>query len=86
MTQNSMNVLNYLKNAGVGQKLTVKTVQEALGLPNPGSVTGSVSGLVRKGYAEWFKENVPDEDGNMRKQTFFFLTDAGAAFDPTAEA
>ena len=85
MTENSRQVFDYLKSAGAGVKFTTKQVQEALGFEKAGSVTGSVTGLVRKGYAERFKETVEVEEGKTKEISYFCLTEAGAAFDPDAE-
>jgi hypothetical protein len=85
MTENSRKVFEYLKSAGAGVKFTTKDVQKALGLEKAGSVTGSVSGLVKKGYAERFKEEVETEDGKVKEVSYFCLTEAGANFDPDAD-
>lgn len=86
MTENSRKVLDFLKGAGAGEKFTTKQVQEALGFEKAGSVVGSVTGLSRKGYAEWFKETVETEDGKTKEVSYFCLTEAGMAFDPDAAA
>jgi len=86
MTENSRKVFEYLKSAGAGVKFTTKQVQEALGFEKAGSVTGSVTGLCRKGYAERFKETVEKENGKTEEVSYFCLTEAGAAFDPDADA
>ena len=80
MTENSRKVFEYLKDAGPGVKFTTKQVQTALNFEKAGSVTGSVTGLVKKGYAERFTE--VGEDGKEIK--YFALTEAGMAFDPDA--
>lgn len=85
MTEGSRKVFEYLKSAGAGVKFTTKQVQEALGFEKSGSVTGSVNGLVKKGYAERFKEEIETEDGKTKTVSFFCLTEAGAAFDPDAD-
>ena len=85
MTEGSRKVFDYLKSAGAGVKFTTKQVQEALGFEKAGSVTGSVTGLCKKGYAERFKETVETEDGKTKEVSYFCLTEAGAAFDPAAE-
>ena len=85
MTENSRKVFDYLKSAGAGVKFTTKQVQVALGCEKAGSVTVSVTGLVRKGYAERFKETVEVEEGKTKEISYFCLTEAGAAFDPDAE-
>lgn len=56
MTPNSRKVFDFLKGNGVGVKFTTKDVQEALNLEKAGSVTGSVTGLVKKGFAVREKE------------------------------
>lgn len=89
MTENSRKVFEYLKAAGAGVKFTTKQVQKDLGFEKAGSVTGSVTGLVRKGYAERFTETeeytTEKGDVKIREVKYFALTEAGAAFDPDAE-
>ena len=85
MTENSRKVFEYLKAAGAGVKFTTKQVQEDLGFEKSGSVTGSVTGLCKKGYAERFTETVEDENGKKTEVKKFALTEAGANFDPDAE-
>ena len=80
MTENSRRVFDFLREAGAGVKFTTKQVQTALNLEKAGSVTGSVTGLVKKGLAERFAE--VGEDGKEIK--YFALTEAGMAFDPDA--
>ena len=84
MTEGSRKVFEYLKNAGAGVKFTTKEVQEALGFEKAGSVTGSVTGLVKKGFAVREKE-MREVDGKQKEVSVFYLTEAGAAFDPDAE-
>ena len=84
MTENSRKVFEYLKSAGAGVEFTTKQVQEALGFEKAGSVTGSVTGLVKKGYAERFKKTVETEDGKTKEVSYFCLNEAGMAFDPDA--
>lgn len=85
MTEGSRKVFEYLKAAGAGVKFTTKEVQTALGFEKAGSVTGSVTGLVKKGYAERFTETVTDENGKSTEVKYFALTEAGANFDPDAD-
>ena len=85
MTEGSRKVFEYLKAAGAGVKFTTKDVQTALGFEKAGSVTGSVTGLVKKGYAERFTESVTDENGKTTEVKYFALTEAGANFDPDAD-
>lgn len=84
MTPNSRKVFDYLKAAGVGVRFTTKEVQEALGFEKAGSVTGSVTGLVNKKFALREKEMRTDAEGKSKEVSVFYLTEAGAAFDPDA--
>ena len=81
MTESSKRVFDFLKAAGPGVKFTTKQVQSALNLEKAGSVTGSVTGLCKKGYCVRFSE--PGEDGKEIK--YFALTEEGMAFDPDAD-
>lgn len=85
MTEGSRRVFEYLKAAGVGVAFSTKEVQEALGFEKAGSVTGSVTGLVKKGYAERTTETVTDESGKTKEIKKFYLTEAGMNFDPDAD-
>lgn len=82
MTENSRKVFEYLKKAGVGVSFTTKEVQTALGFEKAGSVTGSITGLVNKGYATRFTETVETEDGKVKEVKKFALTESGFNFDP----
>lgn len=84
MTPNSRKVFDFLKGNGVGVKFTTGEVQKALDLEKAGSVTGSVTGLVNKGFAVREKE-MREVDGKQKEVSVFYLTEAGAAFDPDAE-
>ena len=68
----------------VGVKFTTKDVQEALNLEKAGSVTGSVTGLVKKELAVREKET-REVDGKQKEVSVFYLTEKGAAFDPDEE-
>lgn len=85
MTEGSRKVFEFLKNAGAGVAFTTKEVQEALGFEKAGSVTGSVTGLVKKGYAERVTDTVTDESGKTKEVKKFYLTEAGMNFDPDAD-
>lgn len=74
----SLKVLETLKAAGPGVKFTTKQMQEICGFEKAGSVTGSVTGLVKKGYAVRFSE--PDDEGKEVK--YFALTEEGMNYDP----
>ena len=82
MTDNAKKVLSYLQEAGSGAKFTAKDVQTALGFEKVGAVVGTVSGLARKGRAEWITETV--DEGKEKKVKYFALTPDGLAFDPDA--
>lgn len=84
MTVNSRKVFDFLKSNGVGVKFTTAEVMQALGFEKAGSVTGSVTGLVKKGYAERAKEVRPDAEGKEKEVSVFWLTEAGSNFDPDA--
>lgn len=81
MTEGSRKVFEALKSAGAGASFTVHEMMEICGFEKAGSVTGSVTGLARKGYAEWFSDT--NSEGKVVKK--FALTEAGMNFDPDAE-
>lgn len=84
MTPNSRKVFDYLKAQGVGAELTTKKVMADLGFEKAGSVTGSITGLVKKGYAVREKRTVTDDEGKSKEISVFWLTEAGMNFDPDA--
>lgn len=81
MTPNSRKVLDFLKGNGVGVKFTTHDVQAALGFEKAGSVTGSVTGLVNKGYAVRDKE-IREVDGKEKEVSIFWLTQEGMDYNP----
>ena len=92
MTVNSELVLNYLKK-NYGTEFTKNDIAEALSISVP-AVTGSVNGLVKKGYAVERVEEVEVEPAtethkakikNVRHVRHVQLTEAGLAYDPVAE-
>lgn len=88
MTTNAMNVFNYLKEH-YGEKITHQRIVADLGISSS-AVTGSVNGLCRvsdkrPAYAVRTEEIEMDADGKETKVKYISLTDAGLAFDPTAE-
>lgn len=90
MTQNSELVLNYLKQ-NYGSEFSKAEIAEALGIPVP-AVTGSLNGLIKKGYAETTRteEVVVTEATETRKAVtknvlYHKLTEAGLSYDPVAE-
>lgn len=82
MSEGARKVLSVLQEAGPGVKFTCKQMQEICGFEKAGSVTGSVTGMVKKGVCERFSE--ADENGKEIK--YFALTDFGASYDPDASA
>lgn len=85
MSENARKVLAFLQAAGPGVKFTANQVKDALGFEKVGAVTGTVTGLVNKKYAERFSEVVEDaETGKEKEIKYFALTPAGAEFDPDA--
>lgn len=83
MTQNSRLVFDYLKD-NFGEKLTHQAIVAALGVSSA-TVSGSVNGLVKKGYAIRNEETEMDENGKAVTVKYITLTDDGYAFDPDAE-
>ena len=89
ITPNSELVLNFLKQH-YGQEFTKQKIAENLGISVP-AVTGSVNGLVKKGYVVERIEEVEVEPATetrkakvktVRHET---LTEAGLTYDPVAE-
>lgn len=83
MTTNSRLVFNFLKE-NYGEKLVHGQIAEALGVSSA-TVTGSVNGLVKKGYAIRTEDTVMGEDGKATTVKYISLTEDGYAFDPDAE-
>ena len=87
MTVNSELVLNYLKK-NYGTEFTKNDIAEALSISVP-AVTGSVNGLVKKGYAvERVEEVEPATEtrkAKIKNVRHVQLTEAGLAYDPVAE-
>ena len=82
MTENSRKVLEFLQGNAENSDLTAKDVAEALGITVP-AVTGSVNGLVKKGYA--FREEAvvgTTEKGKDIVVKYIRLTEDGLSFDP----
>lgn len=85
MKENSAAVLNYLKKVN-GQDVTAADVAEALHLEKR-SVDGIfTSAIQRKGLGIRTPAEVELPDGTHRAVKFLSLTEAGMAFDPTADA
>lgn len=90
MTPRSQMVLAHLQ-ANYGKEFTKQEIAEALGISVP-SVTGSVNGLVKKGYAVERLEEVEVEPATetrkakMKTVRHLQLTEMGLTYDPVAEA
>lgn len=81
MTEGSRKVFDFLK-ANNGIQVTAQEAAKNLGV-SIGTVTGSVNGLVKKGYAVR-EEATATVDGAEKTVKYISLTDAGMAFDPDA--
>ena len=84
MTDNSKKVFNALK-AHYGDKITHQQLVAELGVSSA-AVSGSVNGLVKKGYAVRNEEIEMGEDGKETVVKYITLTEDGFAFDPDAKA
>lgn len=85
MSENSVKVLNYLKGIN-GENVTAADVAEALNLEKR-SVDGIfTSAIQRKDLGVRVPAEIELEDGTHKQVKFLQLTDAGMAFDPTADA
>ena len=82
MTENSRKVFDFLK-ANFGEKLTHQGIVAAPGVSSA-AVSGSVNGLVKKGFAVRNEETEMDENGKAITVKYITLTDEGYAFDPDA--
>lgn len=85
MTPGSRKVFETLKAAGANVPFTTHEMMEACGFEKAGSVTGSVTGLVKKGYAERGEKTVQDENGKDKVVKTFWITESGMNFDPDQE-
>ena len=89
ITPNSELVLNFLKK-NFTKEFTKNEIAETLGISIP-AVTGSINGLVKKGYVtERLEEKVVEDATETRKAKVKTirhetLTEAGLAYDPVAE-
>lgn len=84
MTDNSRKVFEALK-AHYGDKITHQQLVAELGVSSA-AVSGSVNGLVKKGYAVRNIEIEMGEDGKETEVKYITLTEEGYAFDPDAKA
>lgn len=82
LSQNSMNILNFLK--GAGAPITAKSLAAELGLQT-NQVTGSVTAMCRKGLTERIKSELKDENDKVVTISQIVITEAGKAYDAEAE-
>ena len=76
LSDNAQRVLTFLQEHN-GEDMTHKDIAEALGMA-PRSVTGTVTGLQKKGFAERVETDDP-------KVKYIRATDAGLGLDVTAD-
>lgn len=80
LTDKSMEVFEYVKNAG--GKVSVPELAQALGR-NERSIGANLTDLKKKGFGEREKVEV---EGEEKAVTYFVLNDEGKAWAPTADA
>lgn len=80
LKEKTLEAFNFIKNHGGSCKTS--EIQAGLGLEKIASVTGRVNSLVKNGLATT-EDGGKTEDG--RKITIVHLTDAGLAYEPSAE-
>lgn len=85
LKENSRKVFDYVKSVN-GENITAVDIATATGL-EVRQVNGIVtSAFQRKGLMERIPAEIELEDGTHKPVKFIKLTEAGAAFDPDAEA
>lgn len=85
LKENSKKVFDYVKSVN-GGNITAADIATATGL-EVRQVNGIVtSAFQRKGLMERIPAEIELEDGTHKPVKFIKLTEAGAAFDPDAEA
>lgn len=82
MTENSRKVFDFLK-ANNNVQITGQEIAKELDV-TINAVTGSVNGLVKKGFAVREEVTAADDAGKPKITKYIKLTDAGMAFDPDA--
>lgn len=80
LTDKSMEVFEYVKNAG--GRVSVPELAQALGR-NERSIGANLTDLKKKGFGEREKVEV---EGEEKAVTYFVLNDEGKAWAPTADA
>lgn len=85
LKENSRKVFDYVKSVN-GENITAADIATVTGL-EVRQVNGIVtSAFQRKGLMERIPAEIELEDGTHKPVKFIKLTEAGAAFDPDAEA
>ena len=80
LTEKSMEVFEYLKNAG--GKVSVSELADALGRTER-SIGANLTDLKKKGFGDREKVEV---EGEEKAITYFVLNDEGMAWTPTEDA
>lgn len=84
MKENNITVFNYVKE-NEDNNITAKDIAEGTGIGIK-SVNGIITAaFCRKGLMERVPAEIEKEDGTHEAVKLVKLTDAGRAFDPTAE-
>lgn len=83
MKETSRSIFEFLK-ANYGADLTANDIASALGVSVP-TVTASVNGLVKKGYAVRNAVTTEGADGKSVVTKYISLTEAGLDFNPDAD-
>lgn len=86
LTEKKIKILDYLKLKGVGVKLTYTGAAKELGYDKPISIISNITNFAKKGLVDKEKVTEIGEDGKKKEVGYFWLTEAGMAFDPNAEA
>lgn len=85
MTPNAKLILDHLKQVYptevTKQEIAADLNENGITMP---AVTGTVTGLVKKGYAIERKEEV-EVDGKMKEFRYVVLSESGLSYDPDAE-
>lgn len=82
MTDNSRKIFEHLKS-NYGEKMTGNDIKDALGV-SISAVTGTVNGLVKKGYAVREQVTIDGADNKPVIVKYISLTETGLDFDPDA--
>ncbi len=83
MKETSRSIFEFLK-ANYGADLTANDIASALGVSVP-TVTASVNGLVKKGYAVRNAVTTEGADGKSVVTKYISLTEVGLDFNPDAD-